>query len=86
MRIACLHTAEVHVATFDRLLEGVDRQVDHIAREVVSTSEEQTFDAIVLAQASMQGAADRLHGVSTPVLTTPALAAQATIDIASNRN
>ncbi len=91
--VGFLHTAQVHVATFDALVatqqpgaweafeagdtDGYERLVEAAARALAPT-----VDVVVLAQASMAGAADRLRDLGVPVLTSPGPDVRAALEAA----
>lgn len=54
-----------------------------VARQVQKTTTDRTFDCIVLAQASMAGAAAFLRDAGVPVLCAPALAVARAVEVAS---
>lgn len=71
---------------WDFFLTGdMDGYANKIAHHVKAACTADNFDAVVLAQASMQVAAAKLNMLKVPVLTTPAMAAQATLAVASAR-
>ncbi len=68
------------------LAGDMDGFADKIVRHIHAICANTQFDAIVLAQASMQVAAPRLANLGVPVLTTPAPAAEATLAVAQARS
>lgn len=55
-----------------------------IAAQVDQSCQSTSYDVILLGQASMQGAAIHLRHLELPILTTPALAAQAVLTLGPN--
>jgi Asp/Glu/hydantoin racemase len=56
-----------------------------IAHNVRNACNTETYDSVILAQASMAGAARLLRDLNAPVLTTPHMAVQAAIAAAKTR-